>query len=113
MLDDFVSVYALAFSSCFACSWLIRGHVITSAGSFTAPSGASWIGSASGLTTITRFATSTGNTAANMTGATASAGTGQLVGRAMAAGKSFLGGSVEQPGGGQGGNGFQNTNKAA
>lgn len=94
MLDEFVRVYPLAFSGCFACSWLIRGHVIAIAGYFTAPSVASWIVSASGLTNITRFATSTGNTAANMTGATAGAGTDQLVGRAMAAGKSFLGGGV-------------------
>jgi hypothetical protein len=94
MLDDSVRVYPLAFSGCFACSRLIRGHVIALAGYFTAPSAASWIVSASGLTNITRFATSTGNTAANMTGATAGAGTGQLVGRAMAAGKSFLGGGV-------------------
>jgi hypothetical protein len=92
MLDDSVRVYPLAFSGCFACSRLIRGHVIAIAGYFTAPSAASWIVSASGLTNITRFATSTGNTAANMTGATA--GAGQLVGLAMAAGKSFLGGGV-------------------
>jgi conjugative transposon TraJ protein len=87
--------------------------VIAIAGYFTVPSVAGWIVSASGLTNITRFATQGGGMAANMAGAAAGAGTGQLVGRAMAAGKSLMGGSGEQPSGGQGGNGFQNTNKAA
>jgi conjugative transposon TraJ protein len=87
--------------------------VIAIAGYFTVPSVAGWIVSASGLTNITRFATQGGGMAANMAGAAAGAGTGQLVGRAMAAGKSLMGGSGDQPSGGQGGNGFQNTNKAA
>ncbi|MGI4735027.1 MAG: conjugative transposon protein TraJ [Janthinobacterium lividum] len=86
--------------------------VIAICGYFTVPSVASWIVSASGLTNITRFATSAGTGAANMAGAAAGAGTGQVVGRAMAAGKSFFGGGGEQSGG-QGGNGYQNTNKAA
>lgn len=88
--------------------------VIAIAGYFTVPSVASWIVSASGLTNITRFATSGGGAAASMASSAAGAGAGQVVGRAMAAGKSFFGGGSQQPlGGGQGGNGFQNTNKVA
>jgi conjugative transposon TraJ protein len=88
--------------------------VIAIAGYFTVPSVAGWIVSASGLTNITRFANQGGANAANMAGAAAGGATGQVVGRAMAAGKSFFGGGGQQPsGGGQGGNGYQNTNKAA
>jgi hypothetical protein len=88
--------------------------VIAIAGYFTVPSVASWIVSASGLTNITRFATSAGSNAASMAGATAGGAGGQVVGRAMAAGRSFFGGGgdgrQEKP---SGGNGYQNTNKAA
>ena len=87
--------------------------VIAIAGYFTVPSVAGWIVSASGLTNITRFATTAGGNAANMAGAAAGAGAGQLAGRAMAAGRSLLGGGGEQSGGGKGGNGYENTNKAA
>jgi conjugative transposon TraJ protein len=86
--------------------------VIAICGYFTVPSVASWIVSASGLTNITRFATSAGTGAANMAGAAAGAGTGQLAGRALATGKQFFGAGGGESGG-QGGNGFQNTNKAA
>ena len=86
--------------------------VIAIAGYFTVPSVSSWIVSASGLTNITRFATSAGSGASNMAAGAAGAAGGQVVGRAMSAGRSFFGG-----GGGQdkpsGGNGYQNTNKAA
>jgi conjugative transposon TraJ protein len=86
--------------------------VIAIAGYFTVPSVAGWIVSASGLTNITRFANSQGGSAASMAGAAAGGVTGQIAGRAMAAGKQIFGGGGQQPGG-QGGNGFQNTNKAA
>ena len=88
--------------------------VIAICGYFTVPSVASWIVSASGLTNITRFATTQGaNTASMASAATGGAG-GQLVGRAIAAGRSAFGGGSQQPSGsGQGGNGYQNTNKAA
>lgn len=88
--------------------------VIAIAGYFTVPSVSSWIVSASGLTNITRFATSAGSGAGSMAAGAAGAGAGQLAGRAMAAGRQLLGGGQEKPsGGGQGGNGYQNTNKAA
>ncbi|MGI4740796.1 MAG: conjugative transposon protein TraJ [Janthinobacterium lividum] len=90
--------------------------VIAIAGYFTVPSVSSWIVSASGLTNITRFATTNATGAASMAAGAAGAAGGQVVGRAMAAGKSFFGGGGQgnqQSGGGQGSNGFQNTNKAA
>jgi conjugative transposon TraJ protein len=87
--------------------------VIAIAGYFTVPSVAGWIVSASGLTNITRFATSQGGSTASMAGAAAGGVTGQIAGRAMAAGKQIFGGGGQPAGGGQGGNGFQNTNKAA
>jgi conjugative transposon TraJ protein len=87
--------------------------VIAICGYFTVPSVAGWIVSASGLTNITRFATSGGNTVMNTAGALAGGGTGQVVGRAMAAGKAMLSGSA--PGAPSVGNpsGFKNTNKSA
>lgn len=85
--------------------------VIAIAGYFTVPSVAGWIVSASGLTNITRFANQGGGNIANMAGAAAGGVTGQVVGRAITAGKQLVGGG--QQSGGQGGNGFQNTNKAA
>jgi conjugative transposon TraJ protein len=87
--------------------------VIAIAGYFTVPSVASWIVSASGLTNITRYATTQGGNVANLAGAAAGGAGGQLVGRAMDAGRQLLGGGGQQSGGGQGGNGYQNTNKAA
>jgi len=87
--------------------------VIAIAGYFTVPSVAGWIVSASGLTNITRFATNAGGNAANMGGAAAGAGMGQLTGRAM----SFFRGSgkdkSDDGNGGKNGNGYENTNKAA
>jgi conjugative transposon TraJ protein len=87
--------------------------VIAIAGYFTVPSVAGWVVSASGLTNITRYATTQGGNVANLAGAAAGGAGGQLVGRAMDAGRQLLGGGGQQSGGGQGGNGFQNTNKAA
>jgi conjugative transposon TraJ protein len=87
--------------------------VIAIAGYFTVPSVASWIVSASGLTNITRFANTQGGNAASMASAAAGGAAGQVVGRAMSAGKQIFGGGGQPSGGGQGGNGFQNTNKAA
>jgi len=89
--------------------------VIAIAGYFTVPSVSSWIVSASGMTNITRFATSAGGAAGSMAAGAAGAGAGQIAGRAMAAGRAVFGGGQnnQQPGGGQGGNGYQNTNKAA
>jgi conjugative transposon TraJ protein len=89
--------------------------VIAIAGYFTVPSVASWIVSASGLTNITRFASNAGGAAGSMAAGAAGGVAGQVAGRAMAAGRAvFGGGQGSQPaGGGQGGNGYQNTNKAA
>lgn len=87
--------------------------VIAIAGYFTVPSVASWIVSASGLTNITRFATSGGNAAASMASAAAGAAGGQVAGRAIALGKAIASGSA--PGAPSVGNpsGYKNTNKAA
>ena len=87
--------------------------VIAIAGYFTVPSVSSWIVSASGLTNITRFATSAGGGAASMAGAAAGAGVGQVAGRAIAVGRAMAGG--EAPSAPSVGNptGYQNTNKAA
>ena len=90
--------------------------VIAICGYFTVPSVSSWIVSASGLTNITRFATTNATGAASMAAGAAGAAGGQVVGRAMAAGKQLFGGGGQgnqQSGGGLGGNGYQNTNKAA
>jgi len=87
--------------------------VIAIAGYFTVPSVAGWIVAASGMSNITRFATSAGGNAANMAGAAAGAGAGQLAGRAMSY---FRGGDKEKSDegkGGKNGKGFENTNKAA
>jgi conjugative transposon TraJ protein len=87
--------------------------VIAICGYFTVPSVAGWIVSASGLTNITRFATSGGNMVANTAGAVGGAATGQLAGRAIAVGKAIASGQA--PGAPSVGNpsGFKNTNKAA
>jgi conjugative transposon TraJ protein len=88
--------------------------VIAIAGYFTVPSVSSWIVSASGLTNITRFATTQGANTASLASAAAGGAGGQLVGRAIAAGRSAFGGGGQQSSGGsRGGNGYQNTNKAA
>jgi len=87
--------------------------VIAIAGYFTVPSVASWIVSASGLTNITRYATTQGGNVASMAGGAAGGVAGQVAGRAMAAGRQIFGSGSQSSDSGQGGNGYQNTNKAA
>ena len=82
--------------------------VIAIAGYFTVPSVAGWIVSASGLTNITRFATSTSAGAGAAVAGAAGAGAGQLAGRAIAMGKSMFGGSGS-PGSDNNSNGYKNT----
>ncbi|MGI4734804.1 MAG: conjugative transposon protein TraJ [Janthinobacterium lividum] len=83
--------------------------VIAIAGYFTVPSVAGWIVSASGMTNITRFATSAGSGAASMAGAAAGAAGGQVLGRTIAVGKALAGGQA--PGAPAVGNptGYKNT----
>lgn len=87
--------------------------VIAIAGYFTVPSVASWIVSASGLTNITRYATTAGTNTASMAAGATGAGAGQLAGRAIAIGRAMVSGSA--PGAPSVGNpnGYQNTNKVA
>jgi len=68
--------------------------VIAVAGYFTVPSVASWIVSASGLTNITRFATSSGGGASSMAAGAAGGVAGQIAGRAIAVGRAMAGGAA-------------------
>jgi conjugative transposon TraJ protein len=83
--------------------------VIAIAGYFTVPSVAGWIVSASGMTNITRFATSGGSNAASMAAGVAGAGAGQLAGRAIAVGKAMAAGSAPDAPSVGNPSGFKNT----
>ena len=87
--------------------------VIAICGYFTVPSVASWIVSASGLTNITRFATTAGGAAGSMAAAGAGAGAGQLAGRAIAVGRAIASGSAPNAPSVGNPSGYKNTNKAA
>lgn len=65
--------------------------IIAIAGYFAVPSVAGWAVAASGMTNITRFATSKGGAAASIAGAATGGVAGQVAGRAIAAGRSLFG----------------------
>ncbi|QNE42227.1 conjugative transposon protein TraJ (plasmid) [Hymenobacter sp. NBH84] len=83
--------------------------VIAICGYFTVPSVASWIVSASGMTNITRFATSKAAGAGSMAASVAGAGAGQVAGRAVAVGQAMLGGAAPGPPSVGNPSGYKNT----